>query len=173
MAHRAGRHFPRGERRQTRWLSGPTTGQALAAANTGALILTLTTEELALRPFTIVRTRGLFSATSDQLSADEDFSVSLGMAVVSDEAVVVGITAIPTPEEQRDSDLWFVFESLQGHLQVASAIGFQSMAPEVRFDSKAMRKVEDGQDVVVVLQNSAISDGSISTVSFRMLIKLH
>ena len=170
------RSIPQGRssRRQTRWLSGPTTAITLAAANTAALILSLTAEELALRPFTIVRTRGLFRTSSDQAAASETFETSMGMAVVSDEARVVGVTAIPTPEEQRDSDLWFVYESLMGEFLFGDSTGFQDTPQQqVRFDSKAMRKVEDGQDIIVALQNSAISDGTISVVSFRMLIKLH
>ncbi len=166
--------IPSGQKRQTRWLDGPTTAQTLAGGNTAALILSLTTEELALRPFTIVRTRGIFRCSSDQQGASEQYECSLGMAVVSDEARTVGITAVPTPEEQRASDLWFVYESLSGEFVFGSVASFvETHGPEVRFDSKGMRKVEEGQDVVVVLQNSAISSGTISIVSFRMLIKLH
>ncbi len=41
------------------------------------------------------------------------------------------------------------------------------------YDSRAMRKVEDGQDIAVVVEASGISLGvSVVNVS-RMLIKLH
>jgi len=43
----------------------------------------------------------------------------------------------------------------------------------VEFDSRAMRKVEDGQDVVTVLETSAISLGAVLTYHDRTLIKLH
>jgi len=130
--------------------------------------------ELALRPFTVVRTRGVFSHASDQVAAVERQVTSLGMAVVSDQAVAIGVTAVPTPEADRESDLFFVYETLQSRFVFVTAAGFdaQSMT-SLYYDSKAMRKVEDGQDIVVVLETASISNGVDAVISGRMLIKLH
>ena len=161
--------------RQTRWLDIPWTVSVLSTTSSAVLALTLTAAELALRPFTIVRTRGILHVTSDQFVAAETARISLGLAVVSDQAVAIGVTAVPTPETDRASDLWFVYESLGSSFVIASNSGFTEPTGRLlHWDSKAMRKVEEGQDVAVVLENSALSsNGSITEVAGRMLIKLH
>ena len=159
--------------RETRWLDLPTTGVTLSGANSTVILLSLTAVELALRPFTIVRTRGVWQTGSDQLAASELYETSLGMCVVSDQALAIGITAVPTPEEDRESDLWFVYETRLGQFDFISLIGFESQMDQTPFESKAMRKVEDGQDVILVVQNSSTSAGAGVTVAGRLLIKLH
>ncbi len=158
-----------GERRLTRWLAAIPTENTLAAASTPVLVSVLNAAALALRPFTVIRTRGVFGVRSDQEAANEDFSASLACAVVSEEASAIGVTAIPTPETDRDSDLFYVFESLAGFLDTGTGSDNQWM----QFDSKAMRKVNSGQDLVTVIETSTISSGAIVHVSFRFLIKLH
>ena len=174
-----GRHgfITRGGRqvRETRWLDIDPTAATIAAG--GAVIThSLTAVELALRPFTIVRTRGLLWTRSDQAAATELYVMSMGICVVSDQAAGIGVTAVPTPEDDRSSDLWFVYESLMNEFVFVSATGFQAggVGTSTKFDSKAMRKVEDGQDVVVVVESDVLSaSGQIIIVSGRMLIKLH
>jgi len=41
------------------------------------------------------------------------------------------------------------------------------------FDSRAMRKVEDGQDIVSVAENASGSAGLTYVAKYRMLVKLH
>jgi len=162
------------QRRESTWLSGATDLTTLSVASTAILTGTLNAAALALRPFTIVRTRGIFSIISDQQAANESYSGSYGMAVVSSQATAVGVSAIPTPETDRASDLWFLHESFQQEYSFLDATGAADhQADVVRFDSKAMRKVDTGEDVVVVVESSAISFGLFFTEAFRMLVKLH
>jgi len=165
-----------GRKRETQWLELPTISFVLAAANTPALLLALTTAEKALRPFTIIRTRGTFLTISDQTSATEYYDTAIGGCVVSDQAVAIGVTAVPTPTTDRASDLWFLYEETKGLFDFATGIGFQeNMGPGSMqsFDSRAMRKVEEGQDVIIVGENSGESGGATTRLSGRMLIKLH
>ncbi len=159
--------------RQTRWLDIPSSRTTLALANTAVLVTSLTAEELALRPFTVVRTRGLIGIESDQGAVTEPQIASMGFAVVSDQAVAIGVGAVPTPETERASDLWFVFESIYNTLRVNTSVGFENFLQQKDFDSRAMRKVEEGQDIAVVIENSALTLGSIFWLSGRLLIKLH
>ncbi len=146
----------------------------LAAASTASLRASFNAAALALRPFTIVRVRGVFGIRSDQAGATEDYSGSLGYSIVSDQATAIGVTAVPTPETDRGSDLFFVYESLAGQTTFADATGFTTQSGEWKqFDSKAMRKVEVGQDMVIVVETSAISSGAILHNSGRFLLKLH
>ena len=177
MARRTiGSNFRRGnvQRRESLWIFGTPIDTVLSAASTAALISTLNAAALALRPFTVVRTRGTFWLRSDQSATSEDFQASLGMAVVSDQAAAIGVTAVPTPEADRGSDLWFVYETAQQGFTRFDATGTTAFeGATVNFDSKAMRKVNGDQDIAVAIETSAISLGAVAMVAFRMLIKLH
>ena len=174
---RARRSFIRGGRsvRETQWLELEEVAFSLPSANSAVVLLSLTTAEKALRPFTIMRTRGMWHIESDQTAATEISQVALGAAVVSDQASAIGVTAVPTPEIDKASDLWFLYESIISSFVVISAIGaFEPAGVTQQFDSKAMRKVEDGEDVVFVVENGALAaDGAIGRLTGRVLIKLH
>jgi len=160
-------------RRETRWLDAIPTAVNLAGG--GSVIrFSLSAAELALRPFTVVRVRGSWFVESDQLAATEIYGGALGFAVVSDQALAIGITAVPTPITDMASDLWFVYEQQMGDFLFATAVGNGEVGKLARqFDSRAMRKVEDGQDIAIVEENSGYSFGTTSQLGFRMLIKLH
>jgi ribosomal protein S18 acetylase RimI-like enzyme len=161
-------------RRETLWFTFPPASNVLAAASVAVISHSLNAVALALRPFTVVRTRITYHARSDQIAALENWDAALGLAVVSDQASAIGVTAVPTPDTDRGSDLWFVFAEIMGTVGFVTGIG---VAPEfsknLGVDSKAMRKVEEGQDIVVVQEATAISAGVFTQVAGRMLIKLH
>ncbi len=161
-------------RRESLWLFWDTSESTLSGAPTAVLTNQLNAAALALRPFTIVRTRGIFFARSDQLVANESYIGDLGFAVVSDQASAIGVTAVPTPLTDKGSDLFFVYEQIHGRIQVASGAGTgvpTNLGLMRTFDSKAMRKVEGDQDVISTVENEI--QGCVVTLSARMLIKLH
>ncbi len=172
-SRRGGRVFRGGRMvRESVWFTGPLVVTTIAAAGTSVLVSSLNAAALALRPFTLVRTRGILQLRSDQEAASESAMFSYGQCVVSDQASAIGITAIPTPATDRSSDLWYVFETLVHRLSVTPA-GTGPSYIFSQFDSKAMRKVEDGEDLVVVTEAETASSGGILTQAFRQLIKLH
>jgi len=99
----------------------------------------------------------------------------LGFAVVSDQAVAVGVTAVPTPFTDKGSDLFFVYQQLVGRVGTGTGVAAAGVITEigrfVEYDSKAMRKVNEGQDVVITVENEIA--GCVLTHSARMLIKMH
>ncbi len=154
------------------WFTVPTVEATLAGAPSVILLSTLNAAALALWPFTVVRTRGVLQMVSDQSGVTQTYGVALGYAVVSDQAVAIGVTAVPTPVTDKDSDLWFVYEQLFGQFSFASAVGRDASAGFSKdYDSRAMRKVEDGQDIAIVAENEI--NGTIVINSARMLVKLH
>ena len=161
-------------RRETIWLSSPYVTNTIAAASTAVLTGSLNAGALLLRPFTVVRVRGFMHVRSDQLASSESFGASLGYAVVSDQAAAIGVTAVPTPEADRDSDLFFVYESLFGRFGFADATG---LAPGIGIhkdiDSKAMRKVDVGQDIVITAETPSVVSSGVITDLARILIKIH
>ena len=141
----------------------------ITAASTAVVMTSFAAGVLALRPFTIVRTRGVWGIRSDQTASIESQALGLGMAVVTDQAVAIGVTAVPTPGTDADSDAFYVYEVL---LQRNIIAGEQPMR-FASFDSKAMRKVEDGFDGVSVVETGPASNGLVVELQFRCLIKLH
>ncbi len=163
-------------RRETVWFGGTAFTQTLATPTTVALVQSLNAAALALRPFTVVRTRGRILVHSDQSGAAETYGASFGEAIVSDQASAVGITAVPTPTTESGSDLWFVYEFMMGRQGFGTAVGFQDVGHEQSIDSKAMRKVEDGQDLVTVVEGPGAgltANGSQISGFTRTLVKLH
>ena len=162
-------------RRQTQWLASSSISVTLAAPSTAALSGSLNAAALALRPFTIVRSRGYVGARTDNVavSTAEIYEVAFGLTVVTDEAVAIGVTAVPTPATQDASD-WFLYERIAGRTEISSAGIAQGQIMQVKdVDSRAMRKVDLGQDLILVEETSAISSGAIAQDYFRVLIKLH
>jgi len=161
-------------RRETAWISAifDTTNNAGAGAAT--LVRSFNAAALALRPFTIVRQHYLLSLQSDQVIATEDQVAGVGTCVVSDQANAIGITAVPTPFTDVGSDLWNLIEFIQSSFLFLDATGVDAQfATSRKLDSKAMRKVEVGQQFIMTQESASSSDGfSLSTVG-RLLIKLH
>ncbi len=161
-------------RRETLWLFLSEVNTVLVGGNAVVLQQSLNAAALALRPFTIVRTRINWFMKSDQTAALEIPQVALGGAVVSDQSVAIGVTAVPTPFTDLGSDLWFLHEILACSFTFVTGAGFDAIGGVWKdADSKAMRKVEDGQDIIFSMENSGNSLGSNNTTAGRMLIKLH
>jgi len=162
-------------RRESLWLFVGSTRTTIATPSTAVFLNLLTTAALALRPFTVVRVRGMIQVVSDQVAVGEFQSGALGVAVVSDQASAIGITALPTPITDKGSDLWFVYQHFMSSNSAATAASIAKLSTEVEYDSKAMRKVEDGQDVVFVVESdiAGVANGLIVTHTARVLIKLH
>ncbi len=102
MAQRHFQNAPRSRgapRRKSLWLDFASifVDRAALAAASVSLVSSLNAAALALRPFTIVRTRGLLIVQSDQVAATEQPFGALGLSVVTDQASAIGISAVPTP----------------------------------------------------------------------------
>ena len=159
-------------RRESLWVGISHQNTILAAAATAVLTNSANAALLALRPFTIVRTHLNWLVTSDQSAATENFIGSFGAAVVSDQAVAVGVAAVPTPATDQGSDLWFLYATWTGRFELVGTSITSDVSPQ-NIDSKAMRKVEDGQDVVFVAEAGLIGNGCVVHSSGRMLVKTH
>ncbi len=179
MANRSSRsRFPlavrSGQRRETKWLS-VSPGLATLTATGGTLLAVLSAGAKAFRPFTVMRTHILLQVTSDQIVATEDQVGAYGLAVVSDEASAAGVASIPTPISNASSDKWFVYQMFFNSWAVSSAIGAvnRSGGQVYQIDSKAMRKVDVGEDIVFVAEFDATGEGFRIIDGGRILIKLH
>jgi len=162
-----------GEKRQTLWLFSSVVQQSLDG--NAALVGVLNAAALALRPFTVVRTHLEVYQTTDQIAASEDQIGGVGMCVVNDSATATGVGAVPTPLSELGSDLWFLHSLMISEFVFLSAIGVLGSDTGVHksIDSKAMRKVNNDQDVALVVEGSTTGAGMVITTIGRILVKLH
>jgi len=164
-----------GSRRETSWLAIDPASVTLASSGSAAITHTMTTAEKAKLPFTVIRTRLNVHIISDQLGADEFSMVGFGMCVVTEQAVSVGITAVPTPMTELRSDMWFVHQVMYNDFTFVSGVGFDSAGGrDYEIDSKAARKVNEDQEIIAVAENSSLTAaGCTLLIGGRLLIKEH
>jgi len=179
---------PQVARRPTDWIRGSTDFSALVSIASGAktVISTVAVTEGAARPGTIIRMRGcIHLELADETANATLQEYGIGIALVDDRALAVSPSigaGLPDPIADRDFEDWMWWRC--GYLGDGPAI--TSTAPEsdgtarrlatdIEIDSKAMRKWDENQSLVVVVQNNLI-DGVATEIdavmSMRVLLKL-
>ncbi len=159
--------------RETTWFSTPPTVFNVAAGS-ALQGFSLNAAALAKRPFTILRTHFHVGWISDQIIASEAQFGAVGMCIVSSQAAAIGVTAVPTPLTDIGSELWYLHQVLTSFFTFSSAVGTDSQGmTSIDIDSKAMRKVNEGEDALIVFENAASpnSEGIDYLVAGRFLIK--
>ena len=174
MARR--RDFVRGAqairtKRESTWFAFNPITYTRSGPSSAIILFSLSAAGLAERPFTIVRTRMELSLSSDQAAAQETQEIAVGIAIVSEQAHAIGVTAVPTPSTDDESDLWMLHQWV--FADESRLVDNSKPQTHVSIDSKAMRKVDQGQQMVIVLETSAVSLGVAGVVGGRMLVKLH
>jgi len=119
------------------------------------------------------RTRGMWIVNSDQQSTYEDGFAALGFVVVNDLAGAAGAASIPGPVTDADDDGWFVWEpmiALVGGGTTGGGAGAAfSPVQGARFDSKAMRRIPEGFEIAVMVENASAVFSIEVAVAFSML----
>ena len=122
---------------------------------------------------TIRRVRGRFIVFSDQVAQHELIQGALGFTLVTDAASTAGAASIPGPFTDRNDDNWFVWESMHAISTMADntapAAGHNQVGGVVDFDSKAMRRVEEGSQLVVMAENSNVGHVLRFSLGFSVL----
>ncbi len=177
MAHRMGRvgFAPRAVRRKTDWIASADI-TALTNLIGGGVVIdqSLTGAQVALiAPFTIIRTVGYVGIRSDQAGATETPFGAIGAMVVKETARAAGVASVPTPINEEGDDGWFLYQGIASDFLFASGVGFSNSGMKIfQFDSKAQRKVADGDAIIWTAENAS-ADGFDYLLKFRMLVKLH
>ena len=166
------RHFERTKRGNVWFSMFSLTVATTLAAGSRVLVSSLNAAGLALRPFTIVRTRGFVWVASDQIAATEQPMGAMGMQVVTDSASAAGAASVPTPTSEPNAD-FFVYQPWAVQSVVADATGIDANAGHYfDIDSKSMRKVGQDDDVVLTFENFSLVDGVEFIIGGRFLVKL-
>ena len=166
------RSFIRPPKKTVMWIDNtPATAPVAVAAATSVLFSILGAGALLLRPFTILRSRGLVWMSTDQSAATEFPFGTYGEIVVTDSASAAGIVSIPASIDEPSAS-WFLYQPMHGAFRFADATGFADVSRVFEFDSKAMRKVGFDDDIAAVVQNGSASAGFNFNVVGRTLIQL-
>ncbi len=161
----------RGKARTTTWFFFDFANTVMTATG-GTLIQTFNAAALALRPFTIIRTHFELEVRSDQISASEIQQGAFGLGVVTDVAAAAGVASIPTPVSEMGSETWFAHQLLMNDFTVSGTPATAFQGGRVwSIDSKAMRKVEESDDIIVVGEFATGGSGFALRTAGRMLIK--
>jgi len=172
MANRrtTSRPFRAGRRQPTTWSRTTSVGSLTVPAASKVLLTTFTLANPGIGE-TVRRTRGLISISSDQTAAVEEQTGALGFVVVTDLAIAAGAASIPGPHTDSSDDGWFVWlpfmQTSIATLATANLISYQ-----YDFDSKAMRKVQEGSGVAVMVENSNAATGLKVLIGVAMLTSL-
>jgi len=159
----------RGIRRSTEWGVFSPTGFTNIPAGASVLVGSFSGATLAsVVPGTIVRVRGSLLWQSDQVAADEDQIGAVGLSVVSENARVAGIASVPQPTPVGwGDDKFFMTLAMQNSGIGGIAAGRQHIQQQ-DFDSKAMRKLNDGDGIAIVASNWG-AHGANLVFAFRIL----
>ena len=95
---------------------------------------------------------------------------AFGMAIVTDAASAIGATAIPGPWTDSSWDGWFVWEPFGFRFESVTQVGVFMASREIVIDSKAMRKLNDEETIVMMVESEA-EDFRLG-IGLRMLFKL-
>ena len=171
MARRR-RGFVRGPRRAVDWSAS----SVLAAPVTvpGASAVLIETFQPIAGGETVIRTRGMLGWESDQTAATERQIGAFGICVVTQQATTVGITAIPHPATDAAWGGWLYHTFFFSEFRLTTAAGFESnFLNSMVIDSKAMRKVDEDERLVVVVENTHATQSFLFFNSERFLTKVH
>ena len=181
------RGFPSGRtrspRRKTSWGGGLSTtvgGQTISA--TGKTAAAFSAVQVA-DGNTVVRTRGelLLTLLTSSVQAG-GYVGAFGIAIVTAQAVSIGVTAIPGPIADVGWEGWLyhrMFSCLSGGIinQGAAAdedqVNSVSAALRLEVDSKAMRKINSDMGIVAVLEVTELGAATmVFSFDSRVLVKL-
>ena len=184
----AGRRYGRPQpsrRRKTNWTSLFGDFSALGTVASGASAIMSSggiTEGSISAIGTIIRMRGcIHLELACETTATLLQQVAIGIALVDDKAFAAGVGSLPSPRDDEDFDGWMWWWC--GHLGYGdrndgtvtdSTGGFRRPSVEIELDSKAMRKWDENQTLVAIIQNISIDAGGAAVefaMAGRMLMK--
>jgi len=159
-------------RRETEWISGSIDWNDFTASQNKNLVSFTQAELRDLVPFTIVRTVGLvvYSRDFDTIT-NQDFLGAVGGGVVQESARATA-GAVPNPFSDAENDLWFYHQFFAAQYEGSSGVDLQ-ISQQFMIDSKAQRKVVDGEAIIFRGEGGGGSDGFDLTFMIRLLCKLH
>ena len=120
---------------------------------------------------TIMRTRGLLMLNLLTAGVVGDgFTGAFGIMVASDQAFGNGVASMPSPVNEMEANVWLYHQFISVHRSLG--VGAASEVQRIDVDSKAMRKFDDQQTMVGILEVTETGTATMN-VSFdsRILVQ--
>jgi len=167
-ARRAMRSGRNGGRRPggTNWSRFVSTGLTTVAGGTKVLFVTFTLDNPGISE-TVRRTRGTLLVKSDQTGTAENQFGAFGMIQANEVALTAGAASIPGPVTNASDEGWFLWMPMLATQSTAS-----NPAPQftlIHFDSKAMRTVDDGFGLALMVENAHATQGLQVAIAMSLL----
>ncbi len=116
-------------------------------------------------PATVLRWRGYWSAAFDETAqANDRMILTLGLAILSTDAVTLGVTAVPDPASEPEYPwIWWGEMALNSFGVIAdTTAGWGPSAQRQEIDSKAMRKIKPGESLLAIIQSTNASGAPVT-----------
>jgi len=123
----------------------------------------------------LVRTRGLLDVFLDGVpTADGDgYFGAFAIGIVTDPAIAIGITAVPTPITEQSWDGWLYHTFISVHTMDVTFGNMGAAHHRIEVDSKAMRKFPVEMTMFAVLEVVEIGTATLNAFwDSRVLFKL-
>ena len=163
-----------GPRRKTEWIAATVSLHDLAGVSS-ELSTSFSQAQLAsLVPFTVTRTiLTVVHAIDAGFVTDQDYFCGVGVCTVRENARASGIAVLPLPLADLGDDVWFAHQVFGAFLEeVLTSNAAVLTSQSFTLDSRGQRKVEDGDGIAVIVQNTA-GDAVQLALAIRILCKLH
>ena len=162
-ARRTIRTRARGDRQPTNWGGVVATAQVFVPASTKVLLQTIVPEFVSGE--TIRRLRG-----SVFVQGGVFYTGAIGAFVANDLAIAAGAASLLDPVTDVNDDAWFWYQSFQGDGSGPSPGSAGNLGGQMLIiDSKAMRRVETGFQVAIMVANGSAVTTFFVSVSVRAL----
>jgi len=170
--------FRTSQRRKTDWIGGVvgtstrTTVGASVVAILSSFDTRISTNQIIGATTTIVRIRGLLDVGPIGLTADMDAQGAFGFCIVNGEAFDAGVASVPTPWTESFDDRWLYHTYWSVHYELPASGSFVGQSFVQEIDSKAMRKMNNGDVLIGVIENANAGDNVSVFMNVRTLLKL-
>jgi len=160
-----------GQRRRTEWISATVNYTDFTASASQPLIEFANVVLRDFVPCTIVRTVGLLSVAADvNFITNQALSGAVGACLVRDDARATGV--FPDPFVEAGQDVWF-YHQFFAMLIDDRADSDIRVSQRYMIDSRAQRKVVDGDSIAFIGEGGGETDGFDLALFVRLLLKLH
>ncbi len=108
-------------------------------------------------PSTLMRIRGKMSVQLDTAAVDETGVIAAGIIIVGQAAQAAGTASLPKPSDEGPAPwIWHQFFNVTSGSEAAMVNDF--LVETVEIDSKAMRKIHNDEQIVLVCSSAIVTD---------------
>ncbi len=161
----------RGSKRATEWISKATTWIDVTASESQVMGSFSQAFFADFTLCTVIRTVGMLGIAFDlNFISNQVYAGAAGICMVREDARAAN--AVPDPFTNASDDVWFYHQFFAGQLDDRTDVDIR-MDSHFVIDSKAQRKIVDGDAMMFMVEGGGETDGFDAIMQVRLLLKLH